>query len=185
MSPEKYSIIGDYFSTNQSRMTSFVRSLISDTADRDSEDIVQDVMVSILDSADITIPLNNLAAYIFSALRNRVIDIFRKKENTISIDASIYNEDGVSLKDLIGDIRYEASTEVQKQEIYDDLYRLIDSLNEDERVLIIMTEFEGRSFREISENLSIPIGTLLSRKKRALEKIKRKWSLPYIKGEEL
>jgi len=37
---------------------------------------------------------------------------------------------------------------------------------------VIATEFDGRSFRELSEAWEIPIGTLLARKSRALRKVK-------------
>jgi len=38
----------------------------------------------------------------------------------------------------------------------------------------VATEFDGRSFRELSEEWQVPIGTLLARKSRALQKIRNK-----------
>ena len=60
-------------------MIAYVRRLIDDAAERDSEDIVQDVFLNIFDRADITMPIENAAAYVYQALRNKVIDYLRKR----------------------------------------------------------------------------------------------------------
>ena len=52
------------------------------------------------------------------------------------------------------------------------LFQAIDSLNDQARAIIIETEFNGRSFRELADQWKIPIGTLLARKSRALKKIR-------------
>lgn len=62
-------------------MVGYVRHIIDDASDRDSEDIVQDVMAGIFEAADITRPVENLSAYIYRSLRNRVIDIIRDRKS--------------------------------------------------------------------------------------------------------
>ena len=42
-----------------------------------------------------------------------------------------------------------------------------------QKAIVIETEFEGRSFRELADEWNIPIGTLLARKSRALQKIRK------------
>ena len=143
-------------------MVRYVRHLIDDAADRDAEDIVQDVMLSIFDKADVTIPIENLAAYVYRSLRNKVIDVFRKKK------------DVVSLSDVISEANYETEREVERKELMDFVFRAVDSLPPGQRGILIATEFEGRSFRELSEEWQIPIGTLLARKSRALQHIREK-----------
>ena len=152
----------EFFQKEYFRLVRYVRRLIDDAADRDAEDIVQDVMLSIFDKADVTIPIENLAAYVYRSLRNRVIDVFRKKKDILS------------LEDVIGGSRCDTEREVERKELMDHVFRAIDSLPPGQRGILIATEFEGRSFRELSEEWEVPIGTLLARKSRALQHIREK-----------
>ncbi len=152
----------EFFQKEYFRLVRYVRRLIDDAADRDAEDIVQDVMLSIFDKADVTIPIENLAAYVYRSLRNKVIDIFRKKEDVLS------------LQDVIYDAGYDTAREVERKELMDFVFRAVDSLPVEQRAVLIATEFEGWSFRELSKEWEIPIGTLLARKSRAIKNIKEK-----------
>jgi RNA polymerase sigma factor (sigma-70 family) len=175
MDDEKgYSGIAEFFKTEYGKMRRFVSGLIDDEADRDVEDVIQDVMLNIFNMADVTRPIQNLSAYIYGALRNRVIDYLRKRRSDISIDAPAGVGEGVSLADVLSDARYDIAADFEKNEIRNGVLDAIDSLGEEERTILIMTEFEKRSFREVSDATGIPIGTLLSRKSRAITKIRRK-----------
>jgi RNA polymerase sigma factor (sigma-70 family) len=163
--------IARFFKTERTRLVSYVRRLIDDTADRDGEDIVQDVMLNLFNVSDITIPMENLAAYVYRSIRNRVIDIMRKRGfDEVSLDADYAGMS--SLREILFDSRADTSAEADAKDTRDALYRAIDSLDEEYRAIIIMTEFEGRSFKEISDAWGVPIGTLLSRKSRAMAKIR-------------
>lgn len=48
---------------------------------------MQDVMVNLYNKADITQPIQNFAPYVYSALRNRFIDIMRTRKKNVSLDA--------------------------------------------------------------------------------------------------
>jgi RNA polymerase sigma factor (sigma-70 family) len=139
-----------------------VRRLIDDAADRDAEDIVQDVMLSVFDKADVTVPIENLTAYVYRSQKNKVIDIFRKKEDLLSLSDVIYQS------------RHDTEREMERKELMSFVFWAVDSLPEDQRAVLIATEFEGWSFRDLSEKWEIPIGTLLARKSRALQHIRKK-----------
>lgn len=176
MSPESNrNRIGAFFSGEYARMVAFVRNLIDDAAERDGEDIVQDVMERLVSAADFTVPVENLAAYIYQSLRNRVIDALRSRtarRESVSLDAPRGAEGDATLLDLLHDTRYDAAREAEKAEIREHFYAALDSLGAESRAIIVLTEFEGRSFREISEELGVPVGTLLARKSRAMQKIR-------------
>ncbi len=152
--------IQEFFRTEYSRWVRFVRQMIDDAADRDAEDIVQDVMLGLFDKADITVPIENLSAYIYRALRNRVTDMFRRKR------------DVAALAELVHEPNEGAADALEKKELRASVIKAIDNLSDEQRAVVIATEFEDRSFRELSEEWKIPIGTLLARKSRALQKIK-------------
>lgn len=172
MNEEKRNRIADFFRTERNRMVGYVRRLIDDAADRDGEDVVQDVLLNLFAMPDITLPVENLSAYIYRALHNRIIDLLRKRRGDLSLD----DEDSPSLAGLLRDLRYDAASELEKTEIRGELFQALDSLSEEEEALVLMTEFEGRTFREIAEEWEAPMGTLLSKKSRAMKKLRESLS---------
>ena len=130
--------------------------------------------LSIFNQADITAPIENLSAYIYRALRNRVIDLLRKrKDRVISLDSEQISHTNLSLSALISDLRYNAENRLDKKQMRRRLYEAIDNLNDEDRAVVIETEFEKRTFKELSHQWGIPMGTLLARKHRALRKIRK------------
>jgi RNA polymerase sigma factor (sigma-70 family) len=162
--------LADFVKNEYAKLTNYVRSNISEAADRSSEDIVQDVMTSIFENADISRPIENVAAYIYSSLKNRVIDILRKKNfQTTSMDEE---NDSISLLDIVGDLKNMPEKLYERNQIYGKLYEAVDRLPDNLKSVLIMNEIEGITFREISENTGIPAGTLMARKARAIEILK-------------
>jgi len=154
--------VADFFSTERKKLVNYVRSRIDDAADRDAEDIVQDVMLNLFDKADISIPIENLAAYIYQSLRNRIVDLFRKRKE---VD---------SLEKVVQDSGQDPGKIFENREHQDMVFEALESLSTDERDLLMATEFDDRSFRELSEEWGVPLGTLLARKSRALKKMRKK-----------
>jgi len=181
MMDEKKKKISDFFQDEYHKMVSFVKQRIDDAAHRDGEDIVQDVVLGILDKADMSVPFENLSAYIYQSLKNKIVDTFRTHKKTLSLDSSYETDDQLTLIDILHDPRYNIESNQEREDMKIDLYQAIDSLNQEEKAIIIMTEFEGMSFKNISEKEGIPIGTLLSKKSRALKKIRKSLDRNYLK----
>ena len=163
----------EFFAGERSRLIGYVRSLIDDAADRDSEDILQDVIAGILDKPDVTAPIQNIAAYVYQALRNRVIDYMRRRKKNESLDVESEDGERRALPEILGDLRYDAAQESERKEINRDLNNAINKLDEYDRDIFIATEFQGMTFQELSDLWDVPIGTLLSRKSRAIKKLQK------------
>ncbi|MDH4258330.1 MAG: sigma-70 family RNA polymerase sigma factor [Candidatus Aminicenantes bacterium] len=154
--------IVEFFKTEYKKWIGYVRKLIDDTAERDAEDVVQDVILHIFDRADIGAPIENLSAYIYQSLRNRVVDLLRKRKDILSLSEAILASS------------MDTADEFEKRELQEKIFQAMDYLNDEERAVVIATEFDGGSFRELSDAWGVPIGTLLARKSRALKKIRQK-----------
>lgn len=165
--------IADFFLNERAKLVNFVNTKLSEMSDYDSEDIVQDVMVNLFDKTDFTAPIENVSAYIYRSLRNRIIDLVRKRKNDVSIDENLVDNKDLKLSDILHDVRYNVDHQLEKKELTNKLYASIDKLNENDKAIVIATEFENSSFRELSEEWGVPIGTLLARKNRAIKKLKR------------
>ena len=101
----------------------------------------------------------SVSTWIFTIARNKRVDWVRKKENPY------YN-----LTDLIDSLYSKDSA--QNEEIKSDVDVILSSLNEDEKKLIKMNFFEGKSHKEMSKETNIPLGTIKSRIRSILNKIR-------------
>lgn len=162
--------VRSFVESERQKLVYYVRSLVRDTAAMDAEDVVQDVLVKVLERADMTAP-ENLAAYIYRALKNRVIDNIRTGKPTMSFDAGTADGGG-KLIDLLQDRRPNALEVLQTEEGKRELFEALETLSEMERKVVIAHDFEGTPFRELSDSWGVPQNTLLSHKSRAMKKLK-------------
>jgi RNA polymerase sigma factor (sigma-70 family) len=173
MSPQTGKMpIAEFLTTERKRLIRYVRHLIDDAAERDGEDIVQDVALNLFSRADVLMPIETLSAYVYQSLRNRVIDYLRKRRNTVSLDESIDENGELSLTQQLPETISDVEKEVRRSELRKSIVNAIELLPGEQKAIIIETEFNGRSFRDLSREWGIPIGTLLARKSRALAKIR-------------
>ncbi len=68
----------------------------------------------------------------------------------------------------LSDMRFEASEGMDREEAREALFDAIDDLPPAQREVLVATELEGRSFKDLAEEWKTPIGTLLARKHRAM-----------------
>ena len=166
--------IADFFSRERQRLIGYVRRWLDDAAERDGEDIIQDVALNIFNRADVTVPIEDLSAYVYRAVRNRIIDYLRKRKiAAVSLDDDNIDGPKSSLLHVISDLRSDVREELERKQLQDKIYAAINSLNEEQKAIVIETEFEGRTFRELAIEWDTAIGTLLARKSRALKKIRK------------
>jgi len=165
--------IAEFFRIEQQRLLRYVQRRVDDTAERAGEDIVQEVALNLFNHADISIPIENISAYVYRSLRNRIIDHLRKRKgDLISLDSVLFDQSKLSLADMIQDYRYHPGIEVDNKQIRQRVFEAIESLNAEQKAIMIETEFAGRTYRELSKAWGIPVGTLLARKSRAIKKIR-------------
>jgi RNA polymerase sigma-70 factor (ECF subfamily) len=127
--------------------------------DYDIEDLIQQAALKLLYKDNLA-GIKNLASYVYTMLENGAKDHFRKRnrETLTSEDAGVKKE----------------STEesVLKGELKLMIMRSIDRLEENQRYVFVETEIKGRSYNELIRETGEKLGTLLSRKSRAVKKLK-------------
>ncbi len=153
--------IAEFWARERDRLVGYVRSMISDAAERDAEDVVQDVIERMFERDDLADPIVDLTGYVFRSLRNRVVDLYRRKR--------VWSE---AVSGEIADIRYEAEATMDREEAEEALAEAIEDLPPAQRDVLVATELEGRSFKELAEEWETPIGTLLARKHRAVQALR-------------
>lgn len=152
--------IAGFIATEWHRLVGYVRAWIADAADRDAEDVVQDVLENMFEKADISEPIADISAYLYRSLRNRVIDLYRKPKREAELSVEI------------ADTRFDVAEAMDREEESEAIFDAIEDLPEAQREVLVATELEGRSFKELAEEWNIPIGTLLARKHRAIRALR-------------
>ncbi len=139
------------------RIGGFIRRQIADPDE--AEDLLQDVLLRALDAP--IDEVENLAAWLFAAARNRIIDWRRRRARrpADSLDAAGAPEPASPA--LAG-----ARTELQ-QRFWDELLDALDELPVEQREVFVQHELEGKAFKEIAAATGENINTLLSRKRYA------------------
>jgi RNA polymerase sigma factor (sigma-70 family) len=144
----------DALKENQDRLVGFARRRLPEqVAGQDAEDVLSDVVLRLLERADLLAEVENVTAYLFTALGHRVADLFRKKH-----EQPLPEAEPLALED----------TEAQLG-----ISQALDLLSTAERAVWLAVEMDGFSFRELAERWGEPIGTLLSRKARATKNLRR------------
>ena len=160
-----------FFRNEYQKLVSFIRKNLDDRYfEASPEDIIQDVALGLIDRLDLDTQIGNLTAYIYRSAKNKIIDNQKKKQRTVSIERFTDRKNENYLLNTVTD---ETLTEEKDYtDIGPELLRwAISQLRPDEQAVIIATEFEQHTYEELSEEWDVPLGTLLSRKHRALSKL--------------
>lgn len=157
-----------FFSDEYHNLKAYVHSKIEDSTDRDAEDIIQDVALKIL-SRNQRSPVNNIAGFFYHSIKNRIIDLMRKKQRYTHAEDS-FESQFTNFVELF----YSNSDNAYSEEMKIKLKEAIFSLKPPHRDIILAVDIEGYSYREIAEETGIPEGTLLSRRHRAISQLHKK-----------
>lgn len=160
---ENYKNLRSFFDDEYHSLKAYAKSRIDDTADRDAEDIVQEVALKLFSRADSLSPIDNIAGFVYNSVRNKIIDLMRKKKKETSLEEDMEKRLFEFTELLYGKTDNEYSEEMKKE-----LKKAIGNLKPLHRDIIVAIDFEGYTYRELSKETQIPSGTLMSRRHRAL-----------------
>jgi RNA polymerase sigma factor (sigma-70 family) len=139
----------------------------------DAEDILQDVLYQFISGIEEIEFMDRISAWLFRVARNRIIDSRRKKKNEPLLEAKIiFQEDEsnepLTLAEIIPDITQLPDEVYWRNLIMEEIDSALDELPGVQKEVFVLNEFEGFSFKEMSEMLDEPVNTLLSRKRYAV-----------------
>ena len=160
---ENYKNLKSFFNDEYHALRTYAKSRIDDTADRDAEDIVQDVALKLFSRADTLSPIDNIAGFVYNSIRNKIIDLMRKKKKETSLE-----EDMEKRLFEFTELLYGTTGNMYSEEMKKELKKAIGKLKPLHRDIIVAIDFEGYTYRELSLETQIPAGTLMSRRHRAL-----------------
>jgi len=136
---------------------------------QNAQDLVQDVYVRAIRFYKQFQPGTNIRAWLFKILKNTYINQFRKQSRAptqVDIDESDFNRHEMEM--VVSGARGEGpEAEFFNRQTAEDIQRALDQLPEKFRHIVILSDIEGFSYKEIAEIEECPLGTVMSRLFRA------------------
>lgn len=161
--------LAEIFAREKPRFLRFVQKQLFDRDGMEAEDIVSEVAFNLLRRADVIGEIENLTAYFYRSLSNRIVDHRRGQIVMFRIEGQEEESSPVE----VSDDRLGPGETLEQHELRDRLFKAIGQLAPKERAVWLATEVDGRSFRDLAREWDEPIGTLLSRKSRASATLRR------------
>lgn len=127
----------------------------------DSEDIVQQIFVELLEKAVVgSLEVGNMKGYLYTVVRNRAVKYVKKDQEKVSVESAMYLTDENIL-----------SISVEEEAL---VWNWIDALPTERRNIFLMAKQQGMKYKEIAEQLDISVKTVEGQMGKALKTLRDK-----------
>lgn len=130
----------------------------------EAEDLVQDTYVKAYRFFHQFERGTNCKAWLFTILRNTYINKYRKqRKEPLLVDFQTVKHLPYHEHQMVWDTQIHEDESRLQFLVDDEIKRALESLSSEFRLVVIMADMEGFSYKEIAEILACPIGTVMSR----------------------
>jgi RNA polymerase sigma factor (sigma-70 family) len=169
--PPKRSI-GSTVKQYGNRLLRFIRGQVK--SEEDAEDILQDVWYQLSKVVDLD-GIESISGWLFQVARNRITDTYRrKKEEPISELTGDDDEDDLRLRDILLSDAQTPDDQFFKDLFWEELMRALDELPENQRSVFVQNELEDKTLQEIADQTQEPLKTIISRKRYAVQHLRKR-----------
>ena len=159
------------------RLLGFIRSRVPSIAD--AEDILQEVWYQFSKVVD-TEPIEQVSGWLFRVARNRITDRYRKRREDLLEDLAYEDEDGeLSFRDILMAHDETPETRMLREVFWEALFEALDELPQEQRDVFVWNELEDQTFQEISDRTGVNLKTLISRKRYAVQHLRKRLQTLY------
>lgn len=154
---------------HQQRIYSFIYSKVYD---RDiTEDIFQDTFIKVIRTLKRGgyNEEGKFLPWVMRIAHNLVIDHFRKNSRMPKFD----NSGEFSIFSVLSDSSLNAEKQLIKEQVEDDVRKLIEELPDDQKEVLKMRIYKDMSFKEIADKTDVSINTALGRMRYALINLRK------------
>jgi len=143
------------------------------TADReDAKDAAQESFLRILGAAHRYRPRAAFTSYLYAIVRNTLRETSRRRRREVSIDPQVDPTPRATAAGAVADPP-PPDVLLEREQLRERLADAIHRLPEDLRIVFVLSEIEGVSYKEIAEICRCPMGTVASRKNTAVRELRR------------
>lgn len=143
-------------------------------AQSDAEDLVQDTLLRAYRFYDRFEAGTNFKAWLFKIQTNTFINRYRRtvrEREVLQGEQAMPIGEGVMSRAAMRSLTDPVGT-AQRRLIAREIQRSLDRLPDEARLMIVLADVEGLSYREIADVVACPIGTVMSRLHRARKTLK-------------
>jgi RNA polymerase sigma-70 factor (ECF subfamily) len=146
----------------QGRIYSMVLGMVKD--EEHAWDITQDSLIKAFKKLDSFRIDSSFYTWLYRIASNSAIDYLRKAKRRRTEEF----DDGVGAKDQAGMIDPMYSTtspakDLERSQLKDRIFEAMQHISPEQRQIVLLREVEGYSYKEISDTMDIPEGTVMSR----------------------
>jgi RNA polymerase sigma factor (sigma-70 family) len=158
----------------RARLRSFIRRRVPNA--QDVEDILQDVFFELVEANRRLMPIDHVTGWLFQVARNRITDLFRRRQPDRWGDAVVTADDGEVLRvaDLLASADAGPDVELMRRRLMAEIERALEELPEEQRTVFVAHELEGQSFKDIAAQTGVKVNTLLARKHYAVLHLRKR-----------
>ncbi|MDP2069670.1 MAG: RNA polymerase sigma factor [Lutibacter sp.] len=154
---------------HKQRIFSFILSKVSDR--EVAEDIFQDTFIKVINTLKRGAynEEGKFLPWVMRISHNLIIDHFRRNKRLPKFN----NTDDFDIFDVLSDEMLSVENQIIKEQILEDVKKLVEELPEDQKEVLIMRMYKDMSFKEIAENTDVSINTALGRMRYALINLRK------------
>lgn len=143
------------------------------------EDVFQETFLQLYSSKDSFDMSRPLRPWLFTIAANKAKDALRKQQRKAAVPIGAFSEaDEMSFEDALGMLTSEEERpyqELEQNETAQQVRQIISNLPDHLREILVLAYFNKFSYKQISEILGIPIGTVKSRLHTAVGRFAKDW----------
>ena len=165
------------FLREKDKLLGFIRNRVSTV--EEAEDILQDVFYQFVAGFEGIESLDRVTSWLYSVARNKIIDRYRRdaarpKRTDFEMISGKDDDAPLTLQDILPDLDNSPEATLLREAIWDEITEALAELPTDQREIFIQNEIEEKGFREIAEETGVSINTLLSRKRYAIQALRKR-----------
>lgn len=165
------------FLREKDKLLGFIRNRVSSV--EEAEDILQDVFYQFVAGFEGIESLDRVTSWLYSVARNKIIDRYRRdaarpKRTDFEMISGKDDDAPLTLQDILPDLDNSPEATLLREAIWDEITDALAELPADQREIFIQNEIEEKGFREIAEETGVSINTLLSRKRYAIQALRKR-----------
>jgi RNA polymerase sigma factor (sigma-70 family) len=160
------------------QLLGFIRSRVGN--DADAEDILQDVWYQLSNQPELE-AIGSISGWLYRVAKNKIIDRSRKSRPA-SLEVFAYDDEDegrLRLPSFMDSDSSDPATEQLKQLFWETLTDALEELPEKQRTVFVLNEMEEVTLREIAEKEGENLKTIISRKRYAVQYLRRRLEAVY------
>lgn len=144
------------------------------------DEIVQDSWAALHTARASYTPLSGFRTYLYQIARNRLIDLLRQKESQLVEDNDDTESNGTA---NIANDGLSPEAVLDKKQQNDRLHAAIRTLPNNQKEALVLQQFNGLSLEEIAQVTAVPVETVKSRLRYAMQKLRSQLHSQTKQGE--